>query len=130
MSKPGNAANHHSRRLNFRFYMRNKKIKIICATSRVIFRPLPFPKRPHFLRLLPPLERVKYFTHGRETFITRHSVIQRRSDLIIPRMRAGIAEAKESILESKPRALLMSALQIGHSLHLELLSLSPIQPQR
>ena len=33
---------------------------------------------------------VKYFIHGRNTFITRHSVIQRRSDLIIPRMRAAI----------------------------------------
>jgi len=28
---------------------------------------------------------VKYFMHVRKTFITRHSVIQRRSDLIIPR---------------------------------------------
>src|SRR6218665_1650002 len=44
----------------------------MCATSRVIFRPLPFFKLPHFLRLLPPL-------HGRKTFITCHSVIQRRS---------------------------------------------------
>jgi len=39
---------HHNRWLNFKFYMRNKKIKIICATSRVIFRPLPFCKLPHF----------------------------------------------------------------------------------
>ena len=44
----------------------------MCATSRVIFRPLPFFKLPHFLRLLPPL-------HDRKTFIMRHSVIQRRS---------------------------------------------------
>ena len=33
---------------------------------------------------------VKYFMHGRKTCITRHSVIQRRSDLIILRMRAAI----------------------------------------
>jgi len=49
--------------------MHNKKIKILCKTSRVIFRPTtnqkinqsksggPFCKLPHFLRLLPPLER-------------------------------------------------------------------------
>jgi len=37
--------------------MRNKKIKLICATSRVIFRPLPFCKLAHFLRIFPPLER-------------------------------------------------------------------------
>jgi len=41
--------------------MRNKKIKIICATSRIIFRPYPFCKLPHFLRLLPPLEREVLF---------------------------------------------------------------------
>src|SRR6218665_1583578 len=44
----------------------------MCATSRMIFRPLPFFKLPYFLRLLPP-------PHGLITFITRHSVIQRRS---------------------------------------------------
>ena len=32
--------------------------------------------------------------HVRKTFITRHSVIQRRSDLIIPRMRAAIVQSK------------------------------------
>jgi len=35
--------------------MRNKKIKIICATSRGIFRPLPFCKLQNFLRILPLL---------------------------------------------------------------------------
>jgi len=38
---------------------------------------------------------VKYFMHGRKTFIyARHSVIQRRSALIIPRMRAAIVPSK------------------------------------
>ena len=37
---------------------------------------------------------VIYFMHGRKTFITRHSVIQRRSDLIIKRMRAAIVQSK------------------------------------
>src|SRR6218665_1942512 len=70
--------------------MRNKKIKKICATSRVIFRLHPFCKLPHFLRLLPPLER-EVLIPGRKTFITRHSVIQRRSDIIILRLLAAAA---------------------------------------
>jgi len=37
--------------------MHNKKIKIICATSSVIFRPFPFCKLSHILRILPTLER-------------------------------------------------------------------------
>jgi len=39
----------------------------------------PFCKLPHFLRLLPPLEREVFFMQDSKTFITRHSVIQRRS---------------------------------------------------
>src|SRR6218665_1535146 len=37
---------------------------------------------------------MKYFMHGRKTFITRNSVIQRRSDLIIPHMRTAIVQPK------------------------------------
>jgi len=37
---------------------------------------------------------VKYFMHGRKTFKTRHSVIQRRSGLIILRMRDAIVQSK------------------------------------
>jgi len=59
----------------------------------VIFRSHPFCILPHFLRLLHPLEReVQYLMHGRKIFLTRHSVIQRRSDLIIPRMRAATVQ--------------------------------------
>ena len=37
---------------------------------------------------------VKYFMHGRKTFIKRHSVIQRRSQpKFIPRMRAAIVQS-------------------------------------
>src|SRR6218665_2325932 len=35
---------------------------------------------------------VKYFMHGCKTFITRHSVNQKRSELISPRMRAAIIQ--------------------------------------
>jgi len=63
------------------------------ATSRMIFKPLPFCKLPHLLRL-PLLWSVKYFMHRRKTFITRHSVIQRRSELIIPHMRAAVVKSK------------------------------------
>ena len=63
---------------------------------------------------------VKYFMHGCKTFMTRHSVIQRRSR---PKYSAHAGCYN-------PRALLMLAPQIGHFLHLELLLLSPIQPQR
>jgi len=38
-------------------YMRNKEIRIICGTSRVIFRPLPICNLPNLLSLLPPLQR-------------------------------------------------------------------------
>src|SRR6218665_3415510 len=37
---------------------------------------------------------VKYFMQVRKTLVTRHSAIQRRSDLIIPRMRAAIVQSK------------------------------------
>src|SRR6218665_1371646 len=76
--------------------MRNKKINIICATSRVIFRHHPFCKLPHFLRLLPPLEReVLYARPENINFITHHSVIQRHSrPNNIPRMRAAIVQSK------------------------------------
>ena len=37
---------------------------------------------------------MKSFIHGRKTFITRHSVTQRLSDLIISRMRAAIVQPK------------------------------------
>src|SRR6218665_161686 len=99
-------------------------MKIICATSRVIFRPLPFCKLPHFLRLLPPplCTSVKHF-------LTRHSVIERRSErsvLIIPRMRAAIVQSKSFAYYVGPSDWNC----LPQSLHLELLSLSPIQPQR
>jgi len=42
----------------------------------------------------PFLWRVKYFMHGRKTFIMRHSMIQRRSELISPHMRAAIVKSK------------------------------------
>jgi len=35
-----------------------------------------------------------YFIRGRKTFITLHSVIQRRFDVIIPRMRAALVQSK------------------------------------
>src|SRR6218665_1984917 len=69
---------HHNRRLNFRFYMSNKKIKIICTMSRVILRPYPFANCHIFSDPSLPWS-VKYFMHSRKTFITRHSVIQRCS---------------------------------------------------
>src|SRR6218665_1186346 len=82
----------------------------------MIFRPCPFWKLPHFLRLLPPLEReVAYFMHGHKTFIKRHSVIQRRS-------RPKLFRTCRLLLLPNPRALLMFAPQIGHSLPLLLLS--------
>ena len=62
---------------------------------RVIFRPHPFCKLPHFLRLLPPLER-EVLIPGRRTFITRHSVIQRRFDIIILRLLAAAAATVQS----------------------------------
>src|SRR6218665_1183939 len=62
----------------------------------MIFRPLgpsPFANCHIFSDTYLPWS-VKYFMNGRKTFITRHSVIQRRSDLIIPRMRAAIVQSK------------------------------------
>src|SRR6218665_2322173 len=54
--------------------------------------------------------------HDRKTFITRHSVIQRRSDLIIiPRMRT----------DSPIQKLCLCWPLRSYFLHLELLSLSP-----
>ena len=46
-----------------------------------------------FPLLLPPLEREVLYARP-TTFITRHSVIQRRSDLIILRMRDAIVQSK------------------------------------
>src|SRR6218665_4179534 len=57
---------------------------MIFATSRLIFRPLPF-ANCHIFSDSSLSWSVKYSMHGRKTFITRHSVIQ-----IIPRMRAAI----------------------------------------
>src|SRR6218665_3928020 len=51
---------------------------MICATSRVIFRPLPFANCHIFSDSSFPWS-VKYFMHGHKIFLTRHSVIQRRS---------------------------------------------------
>jgi len=45
--------------------MRNKKIKIICATSRVIFRPLLFANYHIFSDSSLPWS-MKYFMHGRK----------------------------------------------------------------
>jgi len=90
-SKP--KVKHHNRRQNFIFYMRNNKIKIVGATSRKIFRPFLFANCHTFSDSSLPWS-VKYFMHGRETFITCHSVIQRRSDLIIPCMRDAIVQSK------------------------------------
>src|SRR6218665_2410565 len=50
--------------------MRNKKSKLYVRCA--IFRPHPFCKLPHFLRLLPPLEREVLYA-CRKTFITRHA---------------------------------------------------------
>src|SRR6218665_1584190 len=58
-----------------------------------MLRPLPFANCHIFSNSSLPWS-VKYFIHGRKTFITRHSVTQRRSDLIIPRMRAAIVQPK------------------------------------
>src|SRR6218665_242046 len=66
----------------------------MCDVTRDLqFKPLPFCKLPHFLRLIPPLEHEVLYARP-YTFITHHSVIQRRSDLIIPRMRAAIVQSK------------------------------------
>jgi len=53
----------------------------MCDVKRDLRIP-PFCKLPHFLDSSLHWS-VKYFKHGRKTFMTRHSVIQRRSDLII-----------------------------------------------
>ena len=56
------------------------------------------------------------------TFIRRHSVIQRRSHLIIPRMRAAIG-----LVQSKSFAY-VGPYKIEQSLHLELLSIPVTYP--
>jgi len=72
--------------------MSTDKIKIICATRDLQIPPLL--QTATFFQTPYSPSSVKYFMHVRKTFIARHSVIQRRSDLIIPRMRAAMVQSK------------------------------------
>jgi len=69
--------------------MRNKISKNMCDVSRDLQTP-PLLQTATFsqIPLFPGAWSKPYFMHSRKTFITRHSVIQRRFDLIISRMRA------------------------------------------
>jgi len=83
--------------------MRNKKNQSrpnMCDVTRDIQIPR-FCKPPHFLRLLPPLAHEVLYARP-QTFITRHSVIQMRSDLIIPRMWAAIIVQSKSFAYVSP----------------------------
>src|SRR6218665_1102118 len=73
--------------------MRNKKSKYDVRRHARSSDPTPFANCHIFSDSFLPWS-VKYFLHGRKTFIMRHSVFQRRCDLIISRMRAAIVQSK------------------------------------
>src|SRR6218665_3297227 len=68
----------------------------MCDATRDLQTPPPF-ANCHIFSDVFLLWSVKYFMHVRKTFITRHSVIKRRSELIIPH-NAGCYSCQELCL--------------------------------